>query len=169
VAGGEGGAADLRDLDVGSGLFALTTIGRRTSSAPSPRASSSRASATGRSSTAALAIAFLAVMLVAALKVVGIIARRLGAGIMQYRLQAAVPPARHPPLPRAAARLAPGPLHRRAAVERQQRRRGDLVPDRAVPLRVGVISMLVTTLGLLFVTDPVSRWSARSSSRRSRS
>jgi ABC-type multidrug transport system fused ATPase/permease subunit len=37
----------------------------------------------------ALAIAFLAVMLVAALKVVGIIARRLCAGIMQYRLQAA--------------------------------------------------------------------------------
>ncbi|CAA9313845.1 MAG: Heterodimeric efflux ABC transporter, permease/ATP-binding subunit 1, partial [uncultured Frankineae bacterium] len=46
-----------------------------------------------------------------------------------------LPPPGHPPLPRAPAGLAPGPLHRRAAVQRQQRRRGDLVPHRAVPLR----------------------------------
>ena len=74
---------------VGSGLFALTTIGQAyvfgaiTSQVIVPSIRD------GESSTAALAIAFLAVMLVAALKVVGIIARRLGAGIMQYRLQAA--------------------------------------------------------------------------------
>ena len=46
-----------------------------------------------------------------------------------------LPAAGHPPLPAAAVLLAPAALHRRAAVQRQLRRRGDLVADRAVPVR----------------------------------
>jgi ATP-binding cassette subfamily B protein len=42
----------------------------------------------GRTTAGALAAATLAILGVAVLKVVGIVARRLGAGIMQYRLQA---------------------------------------------------------------------------------
>ena len=54
-----------------------------------------------------------------------------GAGIMQYRMQAHVPPRGHPAVPPAAAVLAPAPPHRPAAVQRQLRRRGRLGADRA--------------------------------------
>jgi hypothetical protein len=103
----------------------------------------------------ALAIAFLAVMLVAALKVVGIIARRLCAGIMQYRLQAAY-------RRRVTRRYLELPLSWHA-----EHPTGELLsnansdveatwyPIAPFPFAVGVILMLVATLGLLFVTDPV--------------
>jgi ABC-type multidrug transport system fused ATPase/permease subunit len=103
----------------------------------------------------ALAIAFLAVMLVAALKVVGIIARRLCAGIMQYRLQAAY-------RRRVTRRYLELPLSWHA-----EHPTGELLsnansdveatwyPIAPFPFAVGVVLMLVTTLGLLFVTDPV--------------
>ena len=140
---------------VGSALFALTTIGQAyvfgaiTSRVIVPSIRD------GESSTAALAIAFLAVMLVAALKVVGIIARRLGAGIMQYRLQAAY-------RRRVTRRYLELPL-----AWHQDHSTGELLsnansdveatwyPIAPFPFAVGVILMLVTTLGLLFVTDPV--------------
>ena len=140
---------------VGSGLFALTTIGQAyvfgaiTSQVIVPSIRD------GEASTAALAIAFLAVMLVAALKVVGIIARRLGAGIMQYRLQAAY-------RRRVTRRYLELPL-----AWHQDHSTGELLsnansdveatwyPIAPFPFAVGVIAMLITTLGLLFVTDPV--------------
>jgi ATP-binding cassette, subfamily B, bacterial len=140
---------------VGSALFALTTIGQAyvfgaiTSRVIVPSIRD------GEASTAALAISFLAVMLVAALKVVGIIARRLGAGIMQYRLQAAY-------RRRVTRRYLELPL-----AWHQDHSTGELLsnansdveatwyPIAPFPFAVGVIFMLVTTLGLLFVTDPV--------------
>ncbi len=139
----------------GSALFAFTTIaqayvfGGITSRVIVPSIRD------GETTTAALGLAFLAVMLVAALKVVGIIARRLGAGIMQYRLQAA---------------------YRRKVTRRylqlplawhQDHSTGELLsnansdveatwyPIAPFPFAVGVIVMLLTTLGLLFLTDPV--------------
>jgi ATP-binding cassette subfamily B protein len=140
---------------VGSGLFALTTIGQAyvfgaiTSRVIVPSIRD------GRTATAGLAIAFLAVLLVAALKVVGIIARRLGAGIMQYRLQAAY-------RRRVTRRYLELPL-----AWHQDHSTGELLsnansdveatwyPIAPFPFAVGVIVMLLTTLGLLFVTDPV--------------
>lgn len=140
---------------VGSALFAFTTIAQayvfgaitKDVIVPSLR--------DGEASTAALAIAFLAVMLTAVLKVVGIIARRLGAGIMQYRLQAAY-------RRRVTRRYLQLPLSWHA-----EHPTGELLsnansdveatwyPVAPFPFAVGVVVMLVTTLGLLFVTDPV--------------
>ena len=140
---------------VGSALFAFTTIaqayvfGAITSNVIVPSIRD------GDVEAAALATAFLAVMVVAVLKVIGIIARRLGAGIMQYRLQA---------------------TYRRKVTRRylelplswhQEHPTGELLsnansdveatwfPIAPFPFAVGVIIMLVTSLGLLFVTDPV--------------
>ena len=140
---------------VGSALFALTTIGQAyvfgaiTERVLVP-------SIDDRSwSAVALTVAFLAVMLVAALKVVGIVARRLGAGIMQYRLQAAY-------RRRVTRRYLELPL-----AWHQDHSTGELLsnansdveatwyPIAPFPFAVGVVLMLVATLGLLFVTDPV--------------
>ena len=140
---------------VGSALFAFTTISQayvfgaitRDVIVPSIR--------DGRTSTAALAVAFLAIMLTAVLKVVGIVARRLGAGIMQYRLQASY-------RRRVTRRYLELPLSWHA-----EHPTGELLsnansdveatwyPIAPFPFAVGVVVMLVTTLGLLFVTDPV--------------
>ena len=140
---------------VGSALFAITTIaqayvfGAITSRVIVPNIER------GDAAPAALAIAFLAVMLTAVFKVVGIIARRLGAGIMQYRLQAAY-------RRRVTRRYLELPL-----AWHQDHSTGELLsnansdveatwyPIAPFPFAVGVILMLVTTLGLLFVTDPV--------------
>ena len=140
---------------VGSALFAFTTIAQayvfgaitKDLIVPSLR--------DGEVATAGLAIAFLAIMLTAALKVVGIIARRLGAGIMQFRLQASY-------RQRVTRRYLDLPLSWHA-----EHPTGELLsnansdveatwyPIAPFPFAVGVIVMLVTTLGLLFVTDPV--------------
>lgn len=140
---------------VGSGLFALTTIGQAYVFGAITNRVIVPSLREGRASTAALAIAFVAVLGTAVLKVVGIVARRLGAGIMQYRLQAG---------------------YRRRVTRRylelpiswhQQHPTGELLstagsdveatwsPIAPFPFAVGVILMLVVTLGLLFVTDPV--------------
>jgi ATP-binding cassette, subfamily B, bacterial len=109
----------------------------------------------GRTTRAALAVAFCAVLLVAALKVVGILARRLGAGVMQYRLQAAY-------RRRVTRRYLQLPLS-----WHQEHSTGELLsnansdveatwyPVAPFPFAVGVLFMLVVALGLLFVTDPV--------------
>ena len=140
---------------VGSALFAFTTIAQayvfgaitKDVIVPSLR--------DGEASTAGLAIAFLAIMLTAVLKVVGIVARRLGAGIMQFRLQATY-------RRRVTRRYLELPLSWHA-----EHPTGELLsnansdveatwyPIAPFPFAVGVIVMLVTTLGLLFVTDPV--------------
>ncbi|MCW2713477.1 MAG: transporter related protein [Frankiales bacterium] len=140
---------------VGSALFAITTIGQayvfgaitKDVIVPSIR--------DGEAATAGLAIAFLAIMLTAALKVVGIVARRLGAGIMQYRLQATY-------RRRVTRRYLELPLswhHEHPTGELLSNANSDVeatwYPIAPFPFAVGVIAMLVTTLGLLLVTDPV--------------
>jgi ATP-binding cassette subfamily B protein len=140
---------------VGSALFALTTIGQAyvfgaiTSRVLVPSIED------GDVRTSALVLSFLAVMLIAVGKVVGIIARRLGAGIMQYRLQASY-------RRRITRRYLELPL-----AWHQDHSTGELLsnansdveatwyPIAPFPFAVGVIVMLITTLGLLFVTDPV--------------
>ncbi|MEO6205664.1 MAG: ABC transporter transmembrane domain-containing protein, partial [Mycobacteriales bacterium] len=109
----------------------------------------------GEERTGYLVIAFLAVVATAMLKVVGIIARRLGAGIMQYRLQATY-------RRRVTRRYLELPLE-----WHQEHPTGELLsnansdveatwyPIAPFPFAVGVLFMLVTTIGLLFVTDPV--------------
>ena len=140
---------------LGSALFAFTTIGQAyvfgwiTEDVIVPSLED------GEVVVAGLAISFLAVMLIAVLKVVGIIARRLGAGIMQYRLQASY-------RRRVTRRYLELPLS-----WHQEHPTGELLsnansdveatwyPIAPFPFAVGVIVMLVATLGLLFVTDPV--------------
>jgi ATP-binding cassette subfamily B protein len=109
----------------------------------------------GEVAAGALAIAFLAVMLVAVLKVLGIIARRVGAGIMQYRLQASY-------RRRVTRRYLELPLswhHEHPTGELLSNANSDVeatwYPIAPFPFALGVLLMLVGTLGLLFVTDPV--------------
>lgn len=140
---------------LGSALFALTTIGQayvfgyvtRTVIEPDIRSGHARA--------AGLTTAVLLVMGVATLKVGGILGRRLGAGAMQYRLQADY-------RRRVTRRYLQLPLS-----WHQQHPTGELLsnansdvealwyPIAPFPFAVGVIFMLVVTLGLLFATDPL--------------
>jgi ATP-binding cassette subfamily B protein len=140
---------------VGSALFALTTIAQAYVFGAITERVIVPGIRDGETGAVALAVSFLAVMLVAMLKVVGIIARRLGAGIMQYRLQAAY-------RRRVTRRYLELPL-----AWHQEHPTGELLsnansdveatwfPIAPFPFAVGVVVMLVTTLGLLFVTDPV--------------
>ena len=140
---------------VGSALFGFTTIGQAYVFGAITEQVIVPSVEDGEVVPAALAVSFLAVMLVAVLKVVGIIARRLGAGIMQYRLQAAY-------RRRVTRRYLELPLSWHA-----EHPTGELLsnansdveatwyPIAPFPFAVGVILMLVATLGLLFVTDPV--------------
>ncbi|MCY7366263.1 MAG: ABC transporter ATP-binding protein/permease [Frankiaceae bacterium] len=140
---------------VGSALFALTTIAQAYVFGAITEQVIVPSLRDGEVVTASLAVSFLAIMLVAVLKVVGIIARRLGAGIMQYRLQASY-------RRRVTRRYLELPLSWHA-----EHPTGELLsnansdveatwyPIAPFPFAVGVIVMLVTTLGLLFVTDPV--------------
>jgi ABC-type multidrug transport system fused ATPase/permease subunit len=140
---------------VGSALFGLMTIaqayvfGRITEKVIVPSIRD------GHARTGYLVAAFCAVVATAIFKVVGIIARRLGAGIMQYRLQASY-------RQRVTRRYLELPL-----AWHQQHPTGELLsnansdveatwyPIAPFPFAVGVLFMLVVTLGLLFFTDPV--------------
>ena len=109
----------------------------------------------GDATTATYATVVGLVLGVAALKVMGILGRRLGAGVMQYRLQA---------------------TYRRQVTRKylelplewhQKHPTGELLsnansdveatwyPIAPFPFAVGTVLMLVGTLGLLFFTDPV--------------
>ncbi len=140
---------------VGSFLFAVTTIaqayvfGAITDRVIVPSLRD------GQARTGALALAFLAVMVVATVKVAGIIARRLGAGIMQYRLQASY-------RRRVTRRYLTLPFswHQRHPTGELLSNAGSDIeatwsPIAPFPFAVGVLIMLFGTLGLLFVTDPV--------------
>ena len=140
---------------LGSALFGAMTIGQAyvfghvtsTVIAPSIR--------NGDTKAATLAGAVLLVMGVALLKVIGILGRRLGAGVMQYRLQATY-------RRRVTRRYLELPLE-----WHQQHPTGELLsnansdveaawyPIAPFPFAVGVVFMLVATLTLLFFTDPV--------------
>ncbi|MEX2289103.1 MAG: ABC transporter ATP-binding protein [Mycobacteriales bacterium] len=140
---------------VGSALFAFTTIAQAYVFGAITERVIVPSIQDGRVAVAALAISFLAIMLVAVLKVVGIIARRLGAGIMQYRLMAAY-------RRRVTRRYLELPLSWHA-----EHPTGELLsnansdveatwhPIAPFPFAVGVLVMLVATLALLFGTDPV--------------
>jgi ATP-binding cassette subfamily B protein len=109
----------------------------------------------GDASAATLTGAVLLIMAVAFFKVIGILGRRLGAGIMQYRLQATY-------RQRVTRRYLELPLE-----WHQQHPTGELLsnansdveaawyPIAPFPFAVGVVLMLVGTLTLLFFTDPV--------------
>jgi ABC-type multidrug transport system fused ATPase/permease subunit len=140
---------------VGSGLFGLMTIaqayvfGRITDKVIVPSIRD------GHARTGYLVAAFCAVVATAILKVVGIIARRLGAGIMQYRLQSTY-------RQRVTRRYLELPLEwhqRHPTGELLSNANSDVeatwYPIAPFPFAVGVLFMLVVTLGLLFVTDPV--------------
>ena len=140
---------------VGSALFGAMTIAQayvfghvtRTVIEPSFR--------TGDTRTGTLVSAVLLVLGVATLKVVGILARRLGAGVMQYRLQATY-------RRRVTRRYLELPLE-----WHQQHPTGELLsnansdveaawyPIAPFPFAVGVVFMLIAVIVLLFVTDPV--------------
>jgi ATP-binding cassette subfamily B protein len=140
---------------VGSSLFGGMTIGQAyafghiTSTVIEP--SIKRGDAT----TASLVGAVLLVLGVATLKVFGILGRRLGAGIMQYRLQATY-------RKRVTRRYLELPLE-----WHQQHPTGELLsnansdveatwyPIAPFPFAFGVVFMLIGTLTLLFFTDPV--------------
>jgi ABC-type multidrug transport system fused ATPase/permease subunit len=140
---------------VGSALFGGMTIaqayafGHITSTVIEP--SIKRGDAT----TATLAGAVLLVMGVATLKVFGILGRRLGAGIMQYRLQATYRKRvtrRYLELPLEWHQLHPtGELLSNANSDVE----ATWYPIAPFPFAVGVVFMLVGTLTLLFFTDPV--------------
>jgi len=110
---------------------------------------------TGHTRAGTLASAALLILGVATLKVLGIIARRLGAGVMQYRLQATY-------RRRVTRRYLELPLE-----WHQQHPTGELLsnansdveaawyPIAPFPFAVGVVLMLVSVIVLLFVTDPV--------------
>jgi ABC-type multidrug transport system fused ATPase/permease subunit len=109
----------------------------------------------GDARPALLAGAVLLIAGVATLKVLGILARRLGAGVMQYRLQGTY-------RRRVTRRYLELPLE-----WHQQHPTGELLsnansdveatwyPIAPFPFAVGVVFMLVTTLTLLLFTDPV--------------
>jgi ABC-type multidrug transport system fused ATPase/permease subunit len=140
---------------VGSALFGGMTIGQAyafghiTSTVIEP--SIKRGDAT----TASLVGAVLLVLGVATLKVFGILGRRLGAGIMQYRLQATY-------RKRVTRRYLELPLE-----WHQKHPTGELLsnansdveatwyPIAPFPFAFGVVFMLIGTLTLLFFTDPV--------------
>jgi ATP-binding cassette subfamily B protein len=140
---------------LGSALFALTTIAQAYVFGAITERVIVPSLRDGETGTAALAVSLLAILLVATLKVVGIVARRLGAGVMQYRLQASY-------RRRVTRRYLELPL-----AWHQEHPTGELLsnansdveatwyPIAPFPFAVGVLVMLVTTLGLLFVTDPV--------------
>ena len=140
---------------VGSALFAVTTIGQAYVFGAITDRVIVPALRDGETVPAALGLSFLAIMVTAVLKVIGILARRLGAGVMQYRLQASY-------RQRVTRRYLELPF-----AWHQKHSTGELLsnansdveatwsPIAPFPFAVGVVVMLVATLGLLFVTDPV--------------
>ncbi|MFP5220309.1 MAG: ABC transporter ATP-binding protein [Actinomycetes bacterium] len=140
---------------VGSALFGLTTIAQAYVFGAVTERVIVPAVEQGRADRAGLAIAFLVIVGVATLKVVGILARRLGAGIMQYRLQASY-------RRRVTRRYLQLPLswHQKHPTGQLLSNAGSDVeatwyPIAPFPFAVGVVFMLIVSLGLLLATDPV--------------
>jgi ABC-type multidrug transport system fused ATPase/permease subunit len=109
----------------------------------------------GRTTASALLLSFLAILFVATLKVAGVLGRRLGAGVMQYRMQTSY-------RQRLSRRYLDLPLS-----WHQQHPTGELLatsasdveaawaPIAPFPFAIGVLGMLGVSLVLLFATDPV--------------
>jgi ATP-binding cassette subfamily B protein len=109
----------------------------------------------GDAKTATLVGAVLLIAGVTSLKIIGILARRLGAGVMQYRLQGTYRrrvTRRYLELPMEWHQLHPtGELLSNANSDVE----ATWYPIAPFPFAVGVVFMLVTTLTLLLFTDPV--------------
>jgi ABC-type multidrug transport system fused ATPase/permease subunit len=152
----------------GSALFGLMTVGQAVAFGEITERVIVPGIENGQIATSALVLSFLVILGIATLKVVGILARRLGAGVMQYRLQASY-------RRRVTRRYLQLPLS-----WHQEHPTGELLsnansdveatwyPIAPFPFAVGVVFMLVVSLGVLFATDPCWRWWARWSSPRSR-
>jgi len=140
---------------VGSAVYAVTTvvtaavIGAITNRVIVP------AFRDGETTTAALVAAAAAIMGVALLRVLGVIARRIAAGVMQYRLQAAdrrgvtrqylrLPLSWHQAHPT-------GVLLSNANSDVES----TWFPIAPLPMAVGVLVMLVFALGSMLLADPV--------------
>jgi ABC-type multidrug transport system fused ATPase/permease subunit len=139
----------------GSALFGLMTVGQALVFGEITERLIVPSLESGRVATSALLIAFTAVLVVAVLKVIGIIARRLCAGVMQYRLQASY-------RRRVTRRYLQLPLswhQRHPTGELLSNANSDVeatwFPVAPFPFAVGVVFMLVASLGVLFATDPV--------------
>jgi ATP-binding cassette, subfamily B, bacterial len=111
--------------------------------------------AAGRTTAGALAAAALAIFGVAVLKVVGIIGRRIGAGIMQYRLQAAY----RRRVTRQYLRLPLSWHQRHPTGTLLSNANADVeatwYPIAPLPFACGALLMLAITAVALLVTDPV--------------
>ncbi|MGI8536358.1 MAG: ABC transporter ATP-binding protein [Mycobacteriales bacterium] len=140
---------------LGSALFAAMTVGSAFVIGAITGHVIVAAIAQGRTTAGALAAAAAALLGVAVLKVVGMLGRRLGAGVMQFRMQAHY----RRRVTRQYLRLPLSWHHRHPTGELLSNANSDVeatwYPIAPFPFAVGVIVMLVTSLGLLFVTDPV--------------
>ena len=109
----------------------------------------------GRTTTAALVAAGLAILGVAVLKAAGIVARRLGAGVMQYRLQARY----RREVTRQYLRLPLSWHQRHPTGQLLSNANADVeavwFPIAPFPMAVGVLVMLVVAGVALVLTDPV--------------
>ena len=110
---------------------------------------------TGETTTGALAAAALAIVGVAVLKAAGIVARRLGAGVMQYRLQARYRRA----VTRQYLRLPLSWHQRHPTGQLLSNANADVeaiwFPIAPLPMAVGVLVMLLVAGVALVLTDPV--------------
>jgi ATP-binding cassette subfamily B protein len=110
---------------------------------------------TGETTTAALTAAGLAIMGVSLLKAAGIVARRLGAGVMQYRLQARYRRA----VTRQYLRLPLSWHQRHPTGQLLSNANADVeavwFPIAPLPMAVGVLVMLFVSGVALVLTDPV--------------
>ncbi|MQA83487.1 MAG: ATP-binding cassette domain-containing protein [Streptosporangiales bacterium] len=140
---------------IGSALYGLTTVasawvlGRVTEQVVLP------AFREGGATTAALLGAAVAILAVALLKVLGIIARRIYAGIMQFRLQARD----RKQVTQQYLRLPLSWHHRHPTGELLSNANADVeaawMPIAPLPLAVGVLVMLVAAAGAMVLTDLV--------------
>jgi ABC-type multidrug transport system fused ATPase/permease subunit len=109
----------------------------------------------GRTTAGALAAAALAILGVAVLKVVGIVGRRLGAGIMQYRLQASY----RQRVTRQYLRLPLAWHQRHPTGTLLSNANADVEatwhPIAPLPFACGAVLMVVITVVALLLTDPV--------------
>ncbi len=109
----------------------------------------------GRTSTGALAMSAAAILGVAVLKVVGMIGRRLGAGVMQYRLQATY----RRRVTRQYLRLPLAWHHQHSTGELLSNANSDVeatwYPIAPFPFAVGTIIMIFIAGAALIATDPV--------------
>lgn len=140
---------------LGSALFAAMTVGTAFVLGEITGRLILPAFRDGRTTTGALVAATLALLGVAILKIIGILGRRLGAGIMQYRLQAHY----RRQVTRQYLRLPLSWHHRHSTGSLLSNANSDVeaawMPIAPLPFACGALLMLVITGVALVLTDPV--------------